>query len=222
MAVSPNSIHIYLDESGDQGWTFTAPNGAGGSSRFLTIASVCVPPAKSHLPKRLIKNMYVKYNWPSGVERKFVDLFPSQRVEFAQDAKALCDAHPDIAIHAIVVKKQNVQQHIREDANKLYNYMVKFSLIKKMAKYQVVTLMPDQRSIKVKSGNSMSDYLQTELWFTENANTILISKEQDSAHSRGVQFADFVAGIVQARYERNDLAAFSALRPRLTLTDLFF
>src|ERR1017187_8997327 len=104
MIDSPNSIHIYLDESGDLGWTFTAPYGAGGSSRFLTIASVCVPPAESHLPKRLVKNMYVKYNWPSGIERKFVQLLPSQRLEFAQDAKALCDAHPDICIHAIVVK----------------------------------------------------------------------------------------------------------------------
>jgi SHS2 domain-containing protein len=136
--------------------------------------------------------MYEKYKWPARTERKFVHLLPSQRLEFAQDAKALCDAHPDIAIYAIVVKKQNVQQHIRQDANKLYNYMVKFSLIKKMAKHQVVILMPDQRSIKVKSGNSMWDYLQTELWFTENANTTLVLREQDSAHSRGVQFADFV------------------------------
>jgi predicted DNA-binding protein YlxM (UPF0122 family) len=222
MGTSPNSIHIYLDESGDLGWTFTAPYGAGGSSRFLTIASVCVPPAESHLPKRLVKNMYVKYNWPSGIERKFVQLLPSQRLEFAQDAKALCDAHPEIAIHAIVVKKQNVQQHIQQDANKLYNYMIKLSLIKKMAKHQVVTLMPDQRSIKVRSGNSMWDYLQTELWFTENAITALICQEQDSAHNRGVQFADFVSGIVQAKYERNDFRSFSALRPRLTLTELFF
>ena len=222
MAASPNSLHIFLDESGDLGWTFTAPYGAGGSSRFLTIASVCVSHAESHLPKRLVKNMYEKYGWPSGIERKFVQLVPSQRLEFAQDAKALCDAHPDIGMHAIVVKKQNVRAHIRQDANKLYNYMIRCSLIKKMAKYEEVTLMPDQRSIKVKSGNSMSDYLQTELWFTENAATTLVCQEQDSARNRGVQFADFVSGIVQARYEKNDLYPFTALRPRLTLTELFF
>jgi hypothetical protein len=222
MGGSPNSIHIYLDESGDLGWTFTAPYGAGGSSRFLTIASLCVPPAEAHLPKRLVTNMYAKYNWPSGIERKFVQLRPSQRLEFARDAKTLCDFHPDISIHAIVVKKQNVQLHIRQDANKLYNYMINFSLVKKMAKHAVVTLMPDQRSIKVKSGNSMPDYLQTVLWFNENASTTLICQPQDSAHNRGVQFADFVSGIVQAKYEKNDLSAFSALRPRLTLTELFF
>ncbi len=181
-----------------------------------------MPVAKAHLPKRLVKDLYAKYKWPFGVERKFVQLLPSQRLEFAQRIKVLCDTHQDIAIHAIVVKKQNVLEHIRQDANKLYNYMIKLSLIKKMAKHDLVTLMPDKRSIKVKSANSMSDYLQTELWFTENAITTLLCQDRDSASNRGVQFADFVSGIVQARYEKNEVQPFSALRPRLSLTELFF
>jgi uncharacterized protein DUF3800 len=166
--------------------------------------------------------MYVKYKWPSGKERKFVQLAPSQRLEFAKDAKALCDGTPDITIHAIVVKKQNVQQHIRQDSNKLYNYMIKLALIKKMAKHDVVTMMHDERNIKVKSGNSLSDYLQTELWFTEKAVTTLVCQSHDSALNRGIQFADFVSGIVQARYERNETQPFQALQPRLWLNPLFF
>jgi len=211
-----------LDESGDLGWTLTAPFGAGGSSRYLTIAAVCLPPNKDHLLIRIVRDMGVKYKWSFGKERKFSQLSPSQRLEFAQRAKTLCDAHTDIGIHAIVVNKQNVQQHIRQDANKLYNYMIRLSLVNKMAKYDVVTLMPDQRSVKVKSGNSMADYLQTELWFTEKAITNLVCIEQDSSKNRGVQFADFACGIVQAKYEKNEFRPFSALRPRLTLTELFF
>ena len=217
-----NAVHIYLDESGDLGWTFTAPYGAGGSSRYLTIAAVCVPPPLAHLPKRILKNMASRYNWPSGLERKFCQVSLSQRLEFSREAKKLCDAHSDIALHAIVVRKENVQQHIRQDPNKLYNYMIRLSLINEMAKYEVVTLMPDQRSINIKSGNSMADYLQTELWFTEKAATTLICDEQDSSRNRGVQFADFVSGIVQARYEKNELQAFAALQPRLKVTELFF
>lgn len=166
--------------------------------------------------------MYIKYKWAPGKERKFVQLKPSQRIEFATDAKALCDANPDIAIYVIVVKKQNVQPHIRQDGNKLYNYMIKLALSKKMATHDVVTLLPDQRSIKVKSGNSLPDYLQTELWFTEKAITTLICRPQDSAHSRGVQFADFVSGIVQSRYEKNEAHAFQVLAPKIKLALLFF
>jgi hypothetical protein len=91
-----------------------------------------------------------------------------------------------------------------------------------MARHDLVTFMPDQRSIKVRSGNSMRDYLQTELWFTEKAITTLICKEKDSASSREIQFADFVSGVVQAKYEKNETSPFAALRPRLSMTELFF
>ena len=126
-----SSVFVYLDESGDLGWKFTAPYLAGGSSRYLTIAAVCIPPTKIHLLERLLRAMYVKYKWAPNKERKFVQLSASQRIEFATNAKALCDANPDIALHAIVVKKQNVQPHIRRDGNKLYNYMIKLALIKR-------------------------------------------------------------------------------------------
>lgn len=166
--------------------------------------------------------MYIKYKWPTNKERKFVQLSASQRVEFANEAYKLCDKYSDITIHAIVVKKQNVQPHIRNDGNKLYNYMIKLCLIKKLASHDLVTLMPDQRSIKVKSGNSLSDYLQTELWFTEKAITTLNCQPQDSSQSLGVQFADFVSGIVQARYERNEPHAYQAIASKIKLSPLFF
>ena len=217
-----NSVFVYLDESGDLGWKFDAPYLKGGSSRYLTIAAVCLPPSKDHLLDRALRNMYRKYGWLSGTERKFVQLSSKQRVEFAGNVGKLCSANPDITIQAIVVKKQNVQQHIRLDGNKLYNYMVKLALIKKMARHAVVTLIPDPRSIKVESGNSMPDYLQTELWFTEQATTSLICKPQDSAHSRGIQFADMIAGIVQAKFERNEAQAFPLIAPHLGIMHLFF
>ena len=61
---------IYLDESGDLGWNFTAPYRSGGSSRHMTIASLCVPSDKKHLPKRVIKKLYEKFSWPVGTEKK--------------------------------------------------------------------------------------------------------------------------------------------------------
>jgi hypothetical protein len=35
---------IYLDESGELGWKFDAPYRKGGSSRYLTIASLVISP----------------------------------------------------------------------------------------------------------------------------------------------------------------------------------
>jgi len=166
--------------------------------------------------------MYQKYKWQAGKERKFIQLSTNQRCEFADHAANLCNDNPDIHVHVIVVKKQNVQQHIRTDGNKLYNYMIKLALIKKMATHDVVTLVPDPRSIKVESGNSLHDYLQTELWFTEKAVTLLVSRPQDSSRSRGIQFADMISGIVQDRFENNDARAFRLLPATMKLSTLFF
>jgi hypothetical protein len=40
------AVAIYLDESGDLGWKFDGPYLGGGSSRYLTITALCVPPGK--------------------------------------------------------------------------------------------------------------------------------------------------------------------------------
>src|SRR6266851_3280694 len=99
---------IYLDESGDLGFEFAMPYRAGGSSRFLTIGALCVPPAKKHLPKRVVKELYEKFGWNTANEKKWADMSRSARTEFATRARDLCDKHPDIYLHAITVKKEKV------------------------------------------------------------------------------------------------------------------
>ena len=214
---------IYLDESGDLGWTFTAPYRAGGSSRHITIASLAVTPEKKHLPKRLIKKLYTKFKWPTSIEKKWADMSPTERVWFAKQARELCVKHPnDIRYLSITVKKENVQPHIRADANKLYNYMIGLSLLNEMAKHDAITFIPDPRSIKVESGNSLHDYLQTQLWFERQAATRLTTTPCDSASSRNVQFADMLSGIVQGHFEDGNSQPWTELRNNISYKTLFF
>ena len=213
---------IYLDESGDLGWTFSAPYRQGGSSRYLTLASLCIPPEKKHIPKRIISDLYRKFHWSVSKEKKWSDMSQSARTEFAKSAVAMCNAHADICIHAIIVKKENVGEHIRRDPNKLYNYMIRLSLLDRIAAYDEVTMVPDPRSIKVESGNSLHDYLQTELWFTKSVKTKLLTRPVDSKSCRGIQFSDMVAGLVQTRFEDRFFDDIRILVPKLRLNRLFF
>ena len=222
MTTQPNSAIIYLDESGDLGWTFTAPYRAGGSSRYLTIAAICVPASKKHIPKRLIKHLYEKFGWPTNVERKWSAMTPEERLEFATSARQMCDKHPDIILHAITVKKPNVQAHMRNDENKLYNYMIRLFLIDQMCAFDGVAFVPDPRSIKVKSGNSLHDYLQTELWFTKRVKTILTTSPSDSKNCKGIQCADMLAGVVQSRFEDGHIDIYRPVYPVIRLRRLFF
>ncbi|HVM94391.1 MAG TPA: DUF3800 domain-containing protein [Terriglobales bacterium] len=213
---------IYLDESGDLGWNFTAPYRHGGSSRYLTIAAVCVPSDQKHFPKRVIKELYHKFGWPTSVEKKWQEMRPDERAAFALLAVKMCNSHPDIHLHAITVKKERVQPHIRNDANKLYNYMIRLCVIECMATQDRVVFIPDPRSIKVESGNSLHDYLQTELWFTHHVKTILTTTPLDSRNSKGIQFADMLAGLVQHRYEDRHFDYIRICIRRLKLRKLFF
>lgn len=214
---------IYLDESGDLGWTFTAPYRSGGSSRYITIANLAVSPEKKHLPKRLIKRLYDKFNWPTNIEKKWADMSLDERVWFAKKAKELRTKHPDdIRYISITVKKENVQQHIRADANKLYNYMISLSLLNEMARHAAITFVPDPRSIKVESGNSLHDYLQTQLWFEKQVATTLRTQPCDSASSRNVQFADMLSGVVQGHFEDGNSQPWTELRESISYKTLFF
>lgn len=170
----------------------------------------------------MVRKLYERFNWPASEEHKWASMDADQRSAFATEISKLCNANHDIVLHAIVVKKQNVLAHIREDGNKLYNYMIRLALLGRMAKHDVVTMVPDPRSIKVKSGNSLHDYLQTELWFTAKASTNLLTHPADSASSKGVQFADVISGIVQAHFEDNISRDFQLISPRLVLNRLYF
>ncbi len=217
-----SSAIFYLDESGDLGWSFHAPYRTGGSSRYLTISLLEVDLESKDYPKRIVRSMYKKFKRAPTDEMKWASMNAEERKHFAVQAKELCAKHPGIKFHAVIVQKENVLAHIRSDPNKLYNYMIKLAMIDHFAKYDVATMVPDPRSIKVKSGNSLQDYLQTELWFNKKATTQLICYPQDSKLSLGIQFADMIAGTVQARFEDNESTNFQNISHCLQLTKLFF
>lgn len=213
---------IYVDESGDLGWKLESAPGKGGSSRYLTISALCIPNDKKHIPKRIIKSIYDKNKSKTKTECKWAHMNPNQRKSFAEKAYKMCLNHPDILLKAIAVKKENVQEHIRQDGNKLYNYMIKLLLINFMSGFSDVHLIPDQRAIKVESGNSLSDYLQTELWFTKKVATNLVITPLDSKTSSGIQFADMLAGLVQSHHDKDYTGIFKLLREKISIKTLYF
>lgn len=216
------SAVIYLDESGDLGWKFDAPYRQGGSSRYLTIAALICPSDKTHHPKRLIKGLYERRKWSRNVEKKWADMSNGAKLDFSEEVVKLRHQHTDIKYFSITVKKENVWPHIRADSNKLYNYMIKLMLVDEMTNYEHITLVPDPRTIKVESGNSLHDYLQTELWLEKKVATVLQTNPQDSIRCFGLQFADMLAGAIREHYEDNMSAAINILRPHVTLSPLFF
>jgi hypothetical protein len=214
---------VFLDESGDLGWKFHQPYRQGGSSRYLTIASIIVPISKSHLLSRIIKTLYTHHHWEPKKEKKWARMKPEEKLYFAKSVAELTLAHPDIKFLSMTVYKPNVYKHIRKDPNKLYNYMIGLMLLSELRTFNKVIFTPDPRNVKVESGNSLHDYLVTKLWFELDAKTELFHKPKDSAVSKGVQFADMFSGLIQHRFENDDLTLLKLLSTDcVSIRTLFF
>jgi hypothetical protein len=214
-------VLIYVDESGDLGWSFDHPYGNRGSSRYLTIAAVLVPDDLDHLPTRKVKQLYKEGKWNFSQEKKWVDMPDVSRETFAKNALSLRQKNAGISYKAIVVDKQNVQQNFRLDSNKLYNYMLKLLLLDEMKKHRHVTLIPDPRSVKVDSGNCLHHYLEMML-FEEGAATVLESVNRDSKACLNLQFADMLAGVIGTHFEFKRSVPWRLLEPHVQIKRLFF
>jgi Protein of unknown function (DUF3800) len=217
-----SSATIYVDESGDLGWKFDAPYREGGSSRFLTIAALVCPQDKKHLPKRLIRGLYSRFKWDTAKEKKWTDTNQSEKKEFANQADKLLSTGPLFKLLAITVSKENVIERVQRDENKIYNYMIKLLLLDEMTRYETVSLIPDPRSIKGESGNSLHDYLSTEMAFERGAPTILTTHSCDSACSLNLQFTDMCAGLIQSHFEDSHSVHWNILSKHISHKKLFF
>lgn len=213
-------MQIFLDESGDLGWNFSAPRKHGGSSRYLTLAFLFLPHSCRNAPRRLVRSLYHLYSWKH--EHKASHATLNQKITFCQKAHAMLGRHPGIKVDVITVKKENVKPHIRADANKLYNYMSGLIIPQYLDSETEVEFIPDARSIKVKSGNSLVDYLQIRLWFDCNSPTVIKNNPCESHRSYSLQFLDWIAHCVWKHHEDRTSEPFDILQPVITSRSLFF
>lgn len=135
---------------------------------------------------------------------------------------SLLKPHSNIKIGTITVKKENVATHIRNDGNELYNYMLSLIIPEHLANYSEIDFIPDERSIKVKSGNSLVDYLQVKLWLDHNQQVKLINKPDRSHEQYNLQFIDWVAHCVWVHCEWGEDAMYKILSPHIKIRPLFF
>ncbi|HUX56068.1 MAG TPA: hypothetical protein VMV77_03790 [Bacteroidales bacterium] len=210
-------MNVYLDESGDLGFNFTAPFRRGGSSRFMTLGFTIAPePIKSKLRRCVVKT-YNKFNLNPSDEVKGSLLTQNQKLFFISQAGTLLAAHPEIKLGCITVYKQRVQPHIINDSNKLYNYMLNLGLLPLIVGETTVNLIRDERSVKVKSGNSLADYLQTQIYFPFASACKLRDYPTDSSKCKNLIFVDWICSCIFNHYEDGEYNIFNRLSPFLSI-----
>src|SRR3989338_8573006 len=174
---------LFVDESGD----------LGTKGRYFIITLFA--PQKS----KRISNFMRKFCAKNSLQEvKASQLsFPQKQLIFNK----LCSAN-DYTISYIVADKLNIDnKKILEDKNLCYNYLFSF-LVKKTIKstQEDITLLLDSHSTKVKSINSLADYIKIKAYTQWGFRHNLHIRYTDSKDSKVVQATDVVANAVYANY----------------------
>ncbi|HEY32912.1 MAG TPA: DUF3800 domain-containing protein [Dehalococcoidia bacterium] len=206
-------MHIYLDESGDLGFSEK-------STKFFTIA--CVTMDNTTLFRRSVKKVKVKYDIPRDTELKGY----KTRNEIKRDLLTRLAAL-DIEIHAITVKKANVDKKFQKDTNILYNYMVGLSLVPIILRQPAdarIFINVDRRTISLTSGFKFNEYLKYKTWYEGNRPDINLEiHHMDSHEDYGIQGIDVICNSVYRKYSSGNYKLFNLLRSRIrTDRRLFF
>lgn len=220
------AVCFFLDESGDLGWTLDKPFGRGGSSQHLTIATISSDVDSLKYIGRFMKTVKKKYGFSAKREMKWTDLTVQQKLDFSEQAAKLIRKHDGLQCYAIVVAKRGVADHLRNDKNLLYNYLIRTSLLDEIVKYPEVTLVPDPQGIAPNTGAPLHVYIQHMAYerAAESGRrvTSVGYRQLDSSASFGIQFADMLAGIIQQKFEGINDDYFAQVSDITKVKRLFF
>lgn len=211
-----NSIHIYLDESGDLGFS-------SKSSKYFVVAALlpkdmlriekCITKVrKERLPNKYKKISELKYhNSDNIIKRRILQ----------------CISRAEIDIAYAVLRKRHVHEKLRNKPNILYNFLCG-SLIGNIFRiYHInnkVKIIVD-RSMTGINREAFDEYIgymalmnKTEMF---NPDYLEIS-HVDSSQDKCIQAVDFVAGAIARKYEREESVFYDVIDENVCIALDFF
>ncbi len=186
---------LFIDESGN----------LGKKDRFFVIAMLT--PQRSKRIVNFIKRFIAKNNSITEIKANSLDFVNKQNL-----LNKLNQAN-DCGISYIVADKNHIEPRLFSDKNLCYNYLLSF-LLKKTIKYsnEDVCVLLDNHSIKVKSINSLCEYIKIKAITEWNFNYNLDISYVDSKNSKVIQATDIVANAVYAKYNYNKSHLYNILK----------
>ena len=198
-------MYVYLDESGDLGFE-------QGGTKYFTIA-FAIMKNPIHF-KRCVKRVKVKYDIPRDVELKGYSTSESIKTDLLNRFAKL-----DIEIHAITVRKKNVEPKLRRDTNILYNYVVGLSLVERILQEPPnsrVLISVDRRVISITSGFKFNEYLRYKIWYERERRDIdLEISHLDSHQAYAIQGIDIICNSIFRKYNSNNYKLFNIIQGKM-------
>jgi Protein of unknown function (DUF3800) len=204
-------MKIFIDESGDLGWTLDKPNRNGGSSRYITLTDLVISENDEKYITRFISDIYKKYKLTPNIEKKGANFLPEHSSFISNQLSKLSTKCHSFMIISLTVNKSKVFDALKKDKNIFYNYALGLLLKNEIVKHERVEIILDKRTIKVSHGESFPDYIKTQVW-GEGHNIEISCCFLESTHNKMLWFADWYANFVWRNYEDNENSSYSVIQ----------
>ena len=203
-------MNLYLDESGDLGWTLDKPNRFGGSSKYITITGILISESDEKYISRFISHIYKKYRLTPKIEKKGANFIPDHSRFISSQLNKVINKSESFRIISITVSKENVNEALRRDKNIFYNYVLGLLIKGHVIECESIKIVIDKRTIKVSHGQSFPDYIKTQIW-GEGHNIDIDCEFVESDTNKMIWFADWFANFVWRYYEDGESSSYELL-----------
>lgn len=203
-------MKVFIDESGDLGWTLDKPNRNGGSSRYITITGLVIEESEEKYITRFIADIYKKYNLTPNIEKKGANFTAEHASYITSQLHKIYSKSNSFKIISITVNKSKVFVSLRKDKNIFYNYVLGVLLKPEIVQHDSIAIFLDKRTIKVSHGESFPDYIKTEIW-GQGQDIAISCNFVESTNNKMIWFADWYANFIWRSHEDNENSSYSLL-----------
>jgi len=210
------TLHVYIDESGDFG--FSRKSTRYFISSFLFVREKAGINAKI---KKLLKTLHRQGRY-TGSELKFTNSSSSVRTYCLQSFSEF-----DFGVGVIVIEKRKTAQRLREKPNILYNYIIVHNVIRSLlslienSERLVINI---DKSLSKSNREAFNDYVQNKaswVWSQELGYSTNLLQDQiicnhvDSEKEPLIQLADYISGATFQKYERNNSTYYDLIHEKI-------
>lgn len=210
-----NERCLIFDESGN----------LGVDGRYFVIA--CIDTKMSKSLHNIMKNKLrqAKKLFPNltthSHEVKAKDAYPCVKHHILESI-----ASKDLSISYIVADLQHINPNLLKDKNILYNYLMKLlisKLVDENDKNTKLNIICDNKTTKVASANSFSDYIKLYLNFEciYNIDVNVLYLDSDAGDAYIVQAADYVANAIYTQYQYDIKMYSDCIESKINVRDRF-
>ena len=135
-------------------------------------------------------------------------------------------ATKSISISYIVADLQHIESNLLKEKNILYNYLMKLlisKLIDDNDRNKKLNIICDNKTTKVASANSFSDYIKLYLNYEcgYNIDVSVMYLDSDAGDAYIVQAVDYVANAIYTRYEYDNTIYSNCIEQKIRIRDRF-